>query len=340
MSGAEPVLAARDLAVRFATGQGVVHAVNDVSFEIGEGEVVALVGESGSGKSTIGLAIMGLLSRDTGTALSGAIRLRRKSGAECDLLAIRERELRRIRGDEVAMIFQEPMSSLNPVYTVGEQIGETFVLHRRKSRREALALALDMLVQMGIPDPRRCLASYPHQLSGGMRQRAMIAMALACQPRLLIADEPTTALDVTIQAQILDLLGEVRERTGMSILFITHNLGVVAEIADRAMVMYAGQIMETGPVTSLFGTPRMPYTIALLDSIPRLGREPALARLNAIPGAVPSALSLPGGCAFHPRCAFFEGGLCDSRRPPLEDGGDNRRVRCARWRDIAGRAEP
>ena len=332
----EALLEVLDLKVSFATSAGPVQAVNGVSFTIGRGETLAIVGESGSGKSTTGLALMGLL-RHAGTAsVSGSIHLRRKTGPPCDLLKLTERGLRQVRGDDVAMIFQEPMSSLNPVYSIGAQIGEAIRLHQRTGRAETQARALTLLQELGIPNPEKCLTSYPHQLSGGMRQRVMIAIALSCQPDLLIADEPTTALDVTVQAQILDLLARLQQQTGMAVIFITHNLGVVSEIADRTLVMYAGEVVESLPTTALFSAPRMPYTAALLRSLPRLDRERAGGdRLAAIPGSVPDASRPPPGCRFHPRCAYRADDLCDRERPPLDACAPDHLVRCLRWRDIA-----
>ncbi|MGE5203108.1 MAG: ABC transporter ATP-binding protein [Acidobacteriota bacterium] len=335
-----PVLDVRGLRVSFRTPAGRQPAVRDISFEIRSGEIVALVGESGSGKSTTGLAIMGLLEGEDGAAVEGQIVLTGKSATPQDLSRLPERALRAIRGSDVAMIFQEPLSSLNPIYTIGSQICEAIRTHRTLPRREAQRDALEALTQLGIPNPRACMEKYPHQLSGGMRQRVMIAMALACGPALLIADEPTTALDVTIQAQIIDHLRRLQSKTGMSILFITHNLGLVAEIADRALVMYAGQIVEAGPVDAVFQAPRMPYTRALLGSLPRIGRtHRSGARLSAIPGNVPGLLTIPGGCSFHPRCVDVAAGLCDVRMPPLEDCGGDHRVRCLRWREIGGQLQ-
>jgi oligopeptide transport system ATP-binding protein len=325
------LLEVRDLTVRFSSRGQVINAVNGVSFDLAPGETVALVGESGCGKSTIGLAIMGLAEAKD---LAGSITLGFKDGKRGNLMALTDRAMQAVRGNEVAMIFQEPMSSLNPVHTVGWQIREAITCHQGGSRAAADDSALGLLKQLGIPDPERCLRAYPHQLSGGMRQRVMIAIALSCRPSLLIADEPTTALDVTVQAQILELLKRVQEETGMAILFITHNFGVVAEIAQRTMVMYAGQIVEAGAVSEVFQAPRMPYTRALLDSLPRIGRDAPGARLPAIPGQVPSPSALPAGCAFHPRCSHAQPGLCDGRVPDLEMCADQRVVRCLRWAEI------
>jgi oligopeptide transport system ATP-binding protein len=332
---ADPVLEVSNLFVTFRTTAGTLAAVRNVSLKIGGGEIVALVGESGSGKSTIGLAIMRLLERESGVSMSGRIVLAGKSGERWDLTRLPERALCAFRGSDVAMIFQEPLSSLNPIYTIGTQICEAIRVHRPVARQDARNDAIEALTALGIPDPAGCMSRYPHQLSGGMRQRVMIAMALACHPALLIADEPTTALDVTIQAQIVDHLRRVQAMTGMSILFITHNLGLVAEIADRALVMYAGEIVETGPVEAMFRAPRMPYTRGLLESLPRIGRT---RRLAAIPGAVPSLLKLPAGCAFHPRCRHLIAGTCDAEAPELEECAADRHVRCFRWREIADAA--
>jgi oligopeptide transport system ATP-binding protein len=332
---AGPLLEVTDLSVRFRARHGTVNAVNGVSFRIAPGETLAIVGESGSGKSTTGLAIMGLVG--AGAAIDGAVRLQAKSGGNPDLLRLPPQAMRSIRGNDIAMIFQEPMSSLNPVYSVESQICEAIRLHQRLDNRAARTEALDLVRLLGIPNPERCLKSYPHQLSGGMRQRVMIAIALSCRPSLLIADEPTTALDVTIQAQILDLLQKLQKQTGMAMIFITHNLGVVSEIADRVLVMYGGKAVESGPVADIFRAPRMPYTMSLLRSLPRLGQARTHGkRLRAIPGNVPNPSALPAGCAFHPRCEFFESGRCDTRDPPLEAIGDGRHARCLRWREIAG----
>jgi oligopeptide transport system ATP-binding protein len=313
---------------------GGIAAVSGVSFDVRAGETLALVGESGSGKSVTSLALMGLLPPSA--AVSGRVRLRAKGGALQDVLALGPEARRRIRGDSVAMVFQEPMTSLNPVHAIGAQIAESLVHHRGASRRAALASAIDLLEQVGIPEPRRRAANFPHQLSGGMRQRAMIAIALACDPILLIADEPTTALDVTIQAQILDLLRGLQRQYGMAVLFITHNLGVVAEIADRVMVMYAGQVVEQAAVGPLFACPLMPYTVGLLRSVPRLDLDAAQSGLlAAIPGQVPDPAHLPPGCAFHPRCAHAVPGRCDAARPALDEAAPGHGVRCVRWRELA-----
>ena len=328
------LLEVHELAVRFSGPGGVVDAVNGVSFNLAAGETVALVGESGCGKSTIGLALMGLTSVAPRGGLAGTATLSLKNGTRRDVMKLSDREMQAIRGNEVAMIFQEPMSSLNPVHDVGWQIREAIMCHQGVSGSAADASALDLLKQLGIPDAARCLHAYPHQLSGGMRQRVMIAIALSCRPSLLIADEPTTALDVTVQAQILELLKQVQAETGMAILFITHNFGVVAEIAQRTMVMYAGKIVEAGVVGEVFHAPRMPYTRALLDSLPRLDGGFG-ARLPAIPGQVPSPSALPPGCAFHPRCHHAVPGRCDNQVPALETCAGDHIVRCVRWAELA-----
>ncbi len=329
------LLEVRGLNVSFRTDFGSIRAVRDVSFSMAPGEIVALVGESGSGKSTIGLAIMHLIEQTKHLDVQGEIFFRGKNGESTNLTTRPEKEMQHIRGNNIAMIFQEPMSSLNPIFTIGAQIIEAIRTHQKMSRREAQARALEMLTLLGIPNPDKFLTSYPHQISGGMRQRAMIAMALACNPALLIADEPTTALDVTIQAQIVEILKSLQERLGMSILFITHDLGLVAEIADRVLVLYAGQVVELGNVTTLFESPLMPYTKALMHSIPRLGcsSQPDY-RIEPIPGNVPSAAAFPPGCAFHPRCRYFVPTVCDIAEPVLEDSAADHWVRCFRWRDI------
>ncbi len=291
----QPLLRIRDLRVQFRTDAGLVRAVDGIDFELGQGETLALVGESGCGKSVTALSILGLVPRPPGEIASGVIEFEGE-----DLLRVDEARLRAIRGNDVAMIFQEPMTSLNPVYTVGDQIMESIVLHRALSAEQARKDAISMLQRVGIPEPGRRVDEYPHQMSGGMRQRVMIAMALACDPKLLIADEPTTALDVTIQAQILDLLRQLQRELGMSILLITHDLGVVAETAHRVVVMYAGSVVEQAVAQELFDRPRHPYTAGLLHSIPKL--EETHAELQPIEGNVPDALKFPSGCKFHPRC--------------------------------------
>jgi peptide/nickel transport system ATP-binding protein len=322
---AEPLLEVRDLSIEFRTRGGRVRAVDRLSFTVGEREIVGLVGESGSGKTISMLASVGLIS-DPNAVVSGSIRYQGR-----EILGLPARELRHLRGDRIAMIFQDPMSALTPVHTIGAQIVEQVRAHRPVRRREAWARAVELLGLMGMPDPERQARRYPHQLSGGMRQRAMIAMALSCDPALLIADEPTTALDVTVQAQILALLAGLRERFGSSIIVITHDMGVVAEIADRVMVMYAGRLAERGPTAPLFARPLHPYTRGLLAAIPGLeGERPA--RLPAIPGAPPLASEIPPGCPFQPRCAFRIDPCAE--RPPLLTVG-SQEAACVRAREFA-----
>jgi oligopeptide transport system ATP-binding protein len=328
-----PLLEVRGLTVSFRTEEGEIVAVDDLYFSVGRGETLVIVGESGSGKSVASLAVMGLIDAP-GKVRCEAIDFSDKSSRKRDLSRLAEAEMQRIRGAEIAMIFQEPMTSLNPVYTIGEQIIEAITFHEPMSGRAARGRAEEMLALLGVPDPRRRLDAYPHQLSGGMRQRAMIGMALSCRPSLLIADEPTTALDVTVQAQILELIRGLQCELGMAVIFITHNLGVAAEIADRIMVMYAGQAVESGPCRAIFRGTHLPYTIGLMRSVPRLGLDRSAAPLPAIPGNMPDPRRLPRGCRFHPRCSFAEPGLCDLQAPPLESCGDNHQVRCLRWREV------
>jgi len=332
-----PTLQIAGLRTVFRIAGGDVAAVQDMDLAIAPGETVALVGESGSGKSVTSLSIMGLLPRRVGRIAEGKVTLRRKSGETVDLAGLDEESLRRVRGNDIGMVFQEPMTSLNPVYTVGEQIAEPIRIHLGKSHRQAAADAVRLLADVGIPDPERRAGQYPHELSGGMRQRVTIAMALACNPTLLIADEPTTALDVTIQAQILDLLRQLQRERGMAILFVTHNLGVVAEIADRVAVMYAGRIVETGPVAEVFAHPRHPYTKGLLRSVPVLGQAVELKRagtpLPTIRGNVPSLRNLPRGCAFANRCDYAIE-ACSLAMPPLVEATPTQKSRCIRWQEV------
>jgi oligopeptide/dipeptide ABC transporter ATP-binding protein len=326
----EPLLSVRHLTTGFHTDRGLLRAVDDVSFDLGPATTVAVVGESGSGKSVTALSILRLVPAPPGEIIGGSILF----GAR-DLLRLPERELRAIRGAEIAMIFQEPMTSLNPVYSVGFQVAEAVRTHRSVTRRQARDKAIEMLQLVGIPSPAERVDAYPHELSGGMRQRVMIAMALSCGPTLLIADEPTTALDVTIQAQILDLLQNLQQRLGMSILFITHDLGLVAEFASEVVVMYAGRVVESGPAAALFADPLHPYTRGLLGSLPPLGsaRGSRPRRLKAIEGVVPALAELPPGCRFAGRCSLraehppgFE--RCETTEPELGDMPDGRRARC------------
>jgi oligopeptide transport system ATP-binding protein len=330
-----PVLEVRDLAVTFRGVGGPVPAVEGVSFTLAEGETLAIVGESSSGKSVTALALMRLLAPPPTCRLAGSAILR-AGDRLFDMLAMTDTEMQDVRGRQIAMIFQEPMTSLNPVHTIGAQIAETLVFHEGLSSAAATERTVELLDLVGITEPRRRLASYPHHLSGGMRQRVMIAMALACSPRVLIADEPTTALDVTIQAQILDLLRRLQRETAMAVIFITHNLGVVAELADRVLVMYAGQVVEEAPVRTLLHRPLMPYSTGLLQSVPRLDavlrRD---VRLRAIPGNVPDPAHKPVGCTFHTRCDHAVHAVCDEERPPLEAATRDHLVRCRRWREIA-----
>jgi peptide/nickel transport system ATP-binding protein len=333
----EPILDIRGLKAVFRLRGGDITAINDIDLTIAAGETVALVGESGSGKSVTSLSVMRLLARNVGVIAAGSIRFRSKDGSVRDLVTLDDEQMRKIRGNDIGMIFQEPMSSLNPVLTIGDQIAEPIRIHREAGRKAALDAAVQLLEQVGIPDAKRRAGQYPHELSGGMRQRATIAMALACDPTLLIADEPTTALDVTIQAQILDLLLTLQRERGMGILFVTHNLGVVAEIAHRVAVMYAGRIVEHGPVKEVFRNPRHPYTLGLLASMPRLGDATRMKRagqkLAAIPGVVPSLSSMPEGCAFSPRCSYALD-ACRMAMPPLAEVNAVHRSRCLRWQEI------
>jgi peptide/nickel transport system ATP-binding protein/oligopeptide transport system ATP-binding protein len=323
----EAVLSVRDLRVWFFTDQGVARAVDGVSFDVRAGETLGIVGESGCGKTVTSLAVLGLLPRPPAKIMEGSsVRLRGEDGSE-ELVGASEVRLRALRGNEISMIFQEPMSSLNPVYTVGDQIGEALRLHRGMDRGAAREAVVRLLDEVGIPDAARRVDEYPHQLSGGMRQRVMIAMAISCAPKLLIADEPTTALDVTIQAQILELLAELRRSHAMAVMLITHDLGVVAEVCDRVVVMYAGQVVETGSVEDIFARPAHPYTRGLLGSLPSL--EARGQRLTSIPGTVPSPLHWPDGCRFRARCSMAAPG-CEVTQDLVALGGDGRAARC--WR--------
>jgi len=306
-----PLLEVKELRTTFLTAAGRVRAVDGVSWDIQAGETVALVGESGCGKSVSALSVMRLVAEPAGRIEGGEILYKGR-----DLLKLSEDEMRELRGREIAMIFQEPMTSLNPVLSIGRQLTEGLEIHLRMKPQEARARALELLAMVGIPDPERRLRQYPHHFSGGMRQRMMIAMALACNPSLILADEPTTALDVTIQAQILELMRELARRLGIAMLIITHNLGVVARYADRVNVMYAGRIVERASAAELYANPRHPYTLGLLRSVPRLD-EPRRARLDPIDGQPPDLTRLPSGCAFAPRCAYRVE-RC-ARVPPLHD---------------------
>ena len=323
-----PLLEVTGLTTCFKTGLDgrEINAIENVSFSVRPGETLAIVGESGSGKSVTSLSVMGLLPARTGRISAGSVKFRGR-----ELTTLDNQAMRGIRGREMSMIFQEPMTSLNPVYTIGHQIAEVIVLHQHLGYKAALEKAVEMLDLVGIPEPRKRLQNFPHQMSGGMRQRAMIAMALSCEPALLIADEPTTALDVTIQAQVLELLRDLQARMGMAMVFITHDLGVVAEVADRVCVMYAGQIVETGTAVEIFKTPAMPYTSALLRSMPRLGMGDK--RLTAIPGYVPPLSRLPKGCRFRTRCAFATE-VCASGEPDLVEISAGHAARCFRSTEL------
>lgn len=306
----EPLVSVRDLHVSFATEEGPFPAVRGVSFDVMPGKCLGIVGESGSGKSVTSLALMGLLPPAPATIMRGDVRF-----AGRDLRKLRPEEMRRLCGDEIAMVFQEPMTSLNPAYTIGDQIAEVVRVHENASARVARARALELLKEVQIAAPERRLDEYPHRLSGGMRQRVMIAMALACRPRMLIADEPTTALDVTVQAQILELLRMLQGEYGMSIMIISHNLGVIAEIADEIAVMYAGRVVEKAPTVQIFDQPEHPYTVGLLGAIPSGDRQ----RLASIRGRVPDMRRLPPGCPFAPRCPFVVPEICQVEEPPLRE---------------------
>ena len=319
----EHLLEIKDLRTHFLTRAGLVKAVNGVSFSLDNGELLGLVGESGCGKSITALSIMRLIA-PPGKIVGGKILFDGK-----DLLKLSDKEMRDIRGDDIAMIFQDPMTSLNPVFTIGEQIAEALRLHRKLTRKQAREAAIEAMREVAISDPARRIDDYPHQLSGGMRQRVMIAMALACNPRLLIADEPTTALDVTIQAQILELLNELRRNRDLAVLLITHDLGVVAEVADRVAVMYTGRIVEESDVNELFLRPKHPYTEGLLRSVPKLTAEHVakIERLLTIEGVVPSPTDLPPGCHFAPRCPYRMP-RCTAEEIPLYELENNVKVRC------------
>jgi peptide/nickel transport system ATP-binding protein/oligopeptide transport system ATP-binding protein len=316
----ETLLALRDVKTYFFTDEGVARAVDGVSYEVKRGETLGVVGESGCGKSVSALSVMRLIPDPPGRITQGSILFEGK-----DLVTLPEEEMRKIRGNRIGMIFQEPMTSLNPVFTVGDQIVEAVVLHRGVSSDEARGHAIEMLRRVGIPSPESRVDDYPHQMSGGMRQRVMIAMALSCDPRLLIADEPTTALDVTIQAQILELMRKLQDELGMSMLLITHDLGVVAQNAHHVAVMYAGKVVEYSDTREVFGNPRHPYTVGLFRSIPKLGVK--VARLDTIPGVVPSALEFPAGCRFHNRCPFAED-RCRTDEPALREIAPGHTVAC------------
>ena len=319
---AESLLEIRNLKTYFEVRRSILKAVDDVSLSVESGKTLGLVGESGCGKSVTAASIMGLVPIPPGKIAGGEILFE-----GVNLLKLPESRMKKIRGNRISMIFQEPMTSLNPVFTVGEQVAEVIRLHKGLSRREIRNKVIEMFHLVGIPAAESRIKDYPHQMSGGMRQRVVIAMALACNPKLMIADEPTTALDVTIQAQILDLMNKLKEEAGASILFITHDLGVIAEMAQNVVVMYAGKVMEEADVDTLFAEPKHPYTIGLMNSIPVLGREEKRRRLSTIPGVVPSLFKLSEGCLFHERCAEARE-ECRRVSPPIIDLGNGHRVRC------------
>jgi oligopeptide/dipeptide ABC transporter ATP-binding protein len=325
----DTILEVSDLVTSFDTDTGTLTAVDGVSFSVRRGRTLGIVGESGCGKSVTALSIMRLLPQPMGRIVGGSVVFGGR-----DLVTLPAAEMLEIRGGQIGMIFQEPMTALNPVHTVGRQLSEVFLLHRTKNKMEALHLAVDMLRKVGIPSPEVRVGEYPHQLSGGMRQRVVIAMALACKPAVVIADEPTTALDVTIQAQILELMQALQDEMGMAILLITHDLGVIAEMCDDVVVMYAGRIAETGPVGRIFASPSHPYTRGLLDSIPRLDSQHK-SRLSIIEGMVPSLADLPRGCRFQNRCPYRIDRCVE--QPPLETVEPGHRSACHRWRDLPPR---
>ena len=326
--GGAPLLDVRNLQTHFITRDAVRRAVDGVSFTLAKGRTLGMVGESGCGKSVTSLSILRLVPSPPGEIVGGEIFFKGRN-----LIDLSEREMRKVRGEQISMIFQEPMTSLNPVFTVGSQVAEVYQIHRAMSRREAFDAAIAMLTRVRIPDAARRAREYPHQMSGGMRQRVMIAMALACNPDLLIADEPTTALDVTVQAQILKLMEELQEEFGTAILIITHDLGVVAETSNDVAVMYGGQIVEAASTVQIFDAPRHPYTQGLMRSVPRLEWAAGAQPLHPIPGVVPDPARFPRGCRFHPRCPF----AAEQCLAPvtLEPCGDGHAVRCVRWREIA-----
>ncbi|PVC98453.1 ABC transporter ATP-binding protein [Streptomyces sp. CS014] len=319
------LLEVRDLYVEFHTREGVAKAVNGVNYSVAEGETLAVLGESGSGKSVTAQAVMGILDMPPGKIAGGEILFK-----DQDLLKLRPDERRKIRGQEMAMIFQDALSSLNPVLTVGQQLGEMFVVHRGMSRKDAKAKAVELMDRVRIPAAKERVGQYPHQFSGGMRQRIMIAMAMALEPSLIIADEPTTALDVTVQAQVMDLLAELQRELNMGLILITHDLGVVADVADKIAVMYAGRIVETAPVHEIYKAPAHPYTKGLLQSIPRLDQKGQ--ELYAIKGLPPNLTRIPPGCAFNPRCPMAQD-VCRSDVPPLYEVDEQRRSACHFWKE-------
>jgi oligopeptide transport system ATP-binding protein len=326
MSNSKAILEINDLVVRFHIPEGTVYAVNNISYNVGEKETLAIVGESGCGKSVSVMSILGLIPQPPGEIVSGSAQFYGK-----DLFKMSEKEMLSVRGKEIGLIFQDPMTSLNPVLSIEQQLTEAITRHYDVSKSEARKQALEYLDFVGIPDSKQRIKEYPHQFSGGMRQRAMIAMMMALKPKLLVADEPTTALDVTIQAQIIDLTKKLKRETGMSMIWITHDLGVVAELANRVIVMYAGQIMEKADVITLFGQPRHPYTLALLKSVPRMDARRQAERLDTIQGAPPNLHHMPEGCPFVDRCQFALE-KCWNQNPPLEEVGPGQFAAC--WVDV------
>ncbi len=320
-SNGQSLLQIRDLAVEFTTDDGIVQAVNGVSYDVPAGHAIGIVGESGSGKSVSQLAVMRLVARPAGRITSGEVLFE-----GTNLLDLNDAEMRRVRGNQIAMIFQDPMNSLNPVYTVGKQIEESLRLHQGVTKIEARARAVELLDLVGIPSPADRIKDYPHQLSGGMQQRAMIAMAISCNPQLLIADEPSTALDVTIQAQVIELLAELRSKLNMAVILITHDLALVAGFCDEVAVMYAGYIVEQGPARDIFYNPKHPYTLGLLGSVPNLTSD-RTERLTAIPGTPPDMLALPVGCPYADRCSFARD-ECRTSVPTLDEIDDKHTIRC------------
>jgi peptide/nickel transport system ATP-binding protein len=336
----EPLLEVRGLKTHFFTDEGVVRSVDGVDFSVASGKTLCVVGESGCGKSVTARSILQVVDKP-GRIVAGDILLQQPSGPALNLATLdpRGRAIRRIRGKDIAMIFQEPMSALSPVHTIGNQIAEAILLHTSLNKREARDRATELLYRVGIPRAEKRYDAYTYQLSGGMRQRACIAMALSCGPRLLIADEPTTALDVTTQANILDLIKELQDEYGMAVLFITHDLGVVAEIADDVVIMYLGKVVERGDVDSIFHDPKHPYTRALLRSIPKLGLA-GKTRLESVRGSVPHPFARPTGCDFHPRCSERLPGVCARLEPPLETLGAGRDVRCLLYHRVDPETRP
>jgi peptide/nickel transport system ATP-binding protein len=332
-NGYKTLLSVQNLKTYFFQDEGTVKAVDGATFEVYAGQTVGVVGESGCGKSVTAQSILRIVE-EPGRIVAGRITLSRANGAETDLTQLHpnSREIRAIRGGEIGLVFQEPMTSFSPVHTVGNQLVETIQLHLNVNKREARKRAIEVLGQVGVPRPERRIDEYAFELSGGLRQRAMIAVALSCDPRLLIADEPTTALDVTTQAQILDLLRQLQQQRGMAIMLITHNLGVIAEMADYVVVMYLGRVVEEGPVDDLFHAPKHPYTQALLRSIPSIESTPRV-KLPTISGSIPHPYNRPSGCPFYPRCPDFMPGTCDQQEPTLLSVGEQQKVSCFLYQD-------